>query len=144
MFFFIFLRGGGATYTLYSDQEMNRIPEYYHTTATEAPSIWYNGGLIGWSGGTAESPNHTFYAPQPRTYTDDVIKENHDRTYIQVATDAYKNTAAAQGAADKAQTTADKALKSTKENAAQMAQMVTDFNGDIKNLQDQIDGNITT
>ena len=43
-----------------------------------------------------------------------------------------------------AQTAADEALKGTKENAAQMAQMVTDFNGDIKNLQDQIDGNITT
>lgn len=45
---------------------------------------------------------------------------------------------------DNAQTTADKALKSTKENAAQMAQMVTDFNVDIENLQNQIDGNITT
>lgn len=49
-----------------------------------------------------------------------------------------------QTAANKAQTTADEALKGSKENAAQMAQMVTDFNGDIKNLQDQIDGNITT
>ena len=119
MFFFIFLRGGGATYTLYSDQEMNRIPEYYHTTVTEAPSIWYNGGLIGWSGGTAESPNYTFYAPQPRTYTDDVIKEIHDKTYIQVATDAYKNADKAQGAADNAQSSADKAQNTA--NKAQTA-----------------------
>lgn len=52
------------------------------------------------------------------------------------------NTAKANAAA--AQTAAGEALKGTKENAAQMAQMVTDFNGDIKNLQDQIDGNITT
>ena len=117
MFFFIFLRGGGATYTLYSDQEMNRIPEYYHNTATEAPSIWYNGDLIGWSGSTAESPNYKFYAPQPRTYTDDVIKEIHDRTYIQVATDAYKNADTAQNTANKAQSSADKAQNTATEAA---------------------------
>lgn len=50
----------------------------------------------------------------------------------------------AQKTADQAQIVADSALKGTKENAAQMAQMVLDFNGDIKNLQDQIDGNIAT
>ena len=50
----------------------------------------------------------------------------------------------AQKTADKAQIVADSALKGTKENAAQMAQMVIDFNGDIENLQDQIDGNIAT
>ena len=50
----------------------------------------------------------------------------------------------AQKTADKAQIVADSALKGTKENAAQMAQMVLDFNGDIENLQDQIDGNIAT
>lgn len=50
----------------------------------------------------------------------------------------------AQKTADQAQVVADSALKGTKENATQMAQMVLDFNGDIKNLQDQIDGNITT
>lgn len=50
----------------------------------------------------------------------------------------------AQKAADKAQITANSALKGTKENAAQMAQMVIDFNEDIESLQDQIDGNITT
>lgn len=50
----------------------------------------------------------------------------------------------AQKTADQAQIVADSALKSTKENAAQMAQMVLDFNGDIENLQDQIDGNIAT
>ena len=112
MFFFIFLRGGGATYTLYSDQEMNRIPEYYHTTVTEAPSIWYNGGLIGWSGGTEENPNYTFYAPQPRTYTADVIKEIHDRTYIKVATDAYDKAGDAMNTANQAQGTADSAQTS--------------------------------
>lgn len=64
---------------------------------------------------------------------------------------AKTNAATAQSTADTAkanaaaaQTAAGEALKGTKENAAQMAQMVTDFNGDIKNLQDQIDGNITT
>lgn len=50
----------------------------------------------------------------------------------------------AQKTADQAQIVADSALKGTKENATQMAQMVIDFNGDIENLQDQIDGNIAT
>lgn len=50
----------------------------------------------------------------------------------------------AQKAADKAQITANSALKGTKDNAAQMAQMVIAFNEDIESLQDQIDGNITT
>lgn len=50
----------------------------------------------------------------------------------------------AQKTADQAQIVADSALEGTKENAAQMAQMVIDFNGDIENLQDQIDGNIST
>lgn len=50
----------------------------------------------------------------------------------------------AQKVADEAQIAANSALKGTKENAAQMAQMVVDFNGDIENLQDQIDGNIAT
>lgn len=75
--------------------------------------------------------------------TADTAKTNA-ATAQSTANTAKANAAAAHGAADKAQTTADKALKSTEENAAQMAQMVTDFNGDIKNLQDQIDGNITT
>lgn len=123
--FYIFLRGGGATYTMYSDMAMDR-PCYYNPTTTDAPSIWYNGELVGWNSGTAENPQYAFYAPQPRTYTDTVIKEIHDRTYIQVATDAYdkagtaKNTAdkaqssanTAQSTADKAQNTADKAQSS--------------------------------
>ncbi len=50
----------------------------------------------------------------------------------------------AQKVADQAQIAANSALKGTKENAAQMAQMVINFNGDIENLQDQIDGNIAT
>lgn len=50
----------------------------------------------------------------------------------------------AQKTADQAQIAANSALKGTKENAAQMAQMVIDFNGDVENLQDQIDGNIAT
>ena len=50
----------------------------------------------------------------------------------------------AQKSADKAQIVADSALKLTKENADQMAQIVIDFNDDIENLQEQIDGNITT
>lgn len=139
MMFFIFLRGGGAAFTLYSDMAMDGVfPAHFNPTADYGPSIWYNGDVV------ANRPNRLFYAPQPRTYTDDVIKEIHDRTYIQVATDAYKNADTAQNTADKAQSAADEALKGSKENAVQMAQMVTDFNGDIKNLQDQIDGNITT
>ena len=51
---------------------------------------------------------------------------------------------AAQKTADQAQIVANSAMKGAKENAAQMAQMVINFNGDIENLQDQIDGNITT
>lgn len=50
----------------------------------------------------------------------------------------------AQKTADQAQVVANSALKGTKENAAQMAKMVVEFNGDIANLQDQIDGNIST
>lgn len=50
----------------------------------------------------------------------------------------------AQKTADQAQVVADSALKGTRENAAQMAKMMLDFNGDIENLQDQIDGNIAT
>lgn len=50
----------------------------------------------------------------------------------------------AQKVADEAQVAANSALEGTRENAAQMAQMVIDFNGDIESLQDQIDGNITT
>ena len=46
----------------------------------------------------------------------------------------------AQKTADKAQIAANSALKGTRENAAQMAKMVMDFNGDIENLQNQIDG----
>lgn len=60
------------------------------------------------------------------------------------ANKAQSSANTAQNTANKAQTAADEALKGSKENAAQMAQMVTNFNGDIKNLQDQIDGNITT
>lgn len=47
-------------------------------------------------------------------------------------------------AAQAAQATADTALKGTKENVEQMAQVVLDFNSDIEDLQNQIDGNITT
>lgn len=75
--------------------------------------------------------------------TADTAKTNA-ATAQSTADTAKTNAATAQTAANKAQTTADEALKGSKENAAQMAQMVTDFNGDIKNLQDQIDGNITT
>ena len=118
MEFFIFLRGGGATYTLYSDMQMD-VPfaDWLNPQTDIAPSIWYDGGLVGWSGSTAESPNYKFYAPQPRTYTDDVIKEIHDRTYIQVATDAYKNADTAQNTANKAQSSADKAQNTATEAA---------------------------
>lgn len=114
--FYIFLRGGGATYTMYSDMAMDR-PCYYNPTTTDAPSVWTNGELVGWSGGTAENPQYAFYAPQPRTYTDAVIQEIHDRTYIQVATDAYDKAGTAQNTADKAQSSADKAQNTATEAA---------------------------
>lgn len=70
-----------------------------------------------------------------------------DKTAIvakRLANIAGNRAKAAQKVADEAQVAANSALKGTKENAAQMAQMMIDFNGDIESLQDQIDGNITT
>lgn len=52
-------------------------------------------------------------------------------------------TAAAQ-AAEAAQETADGATRQARENAAEMAQIVLDFDADIADLQSQIDGNITS
>lgn len=106
--FAIFLRGGGATYTLYSDMPLSDQFRSNPTTNV-APSIWYERGMFGWIGGTAENPEYPFYTPEPRTYTDAVIKEIHDRTYIKVATDAYDKAGTAQNTADKAQSAADKA-----------------------------------
>lgn len=119
MMFFIFLRGGGAVYNLYSDMQMDNVFPMNPATV-EAPSIWYNGERVGWNRGTAENPQYEFYAPQPRTYTDAVIQEIHDRTYIQVATDAYDKAGTAQNTADKAQSSADKA-QSTATEAAKTA-----------------------
>lgn len=122
MMFFIFLRGGGAKYYLYSDMRMDDVfPSGSNPTTTDGPSIWYNGDLVSWRGGTAENPEYSFYAPEPRTYTDVVIKEIHDRTYIQVATDAYKNADTAQNTANKAQSSAN-----TAQNTADKAQNTAD------------------
>lgn len=110
MMFFIFLRGGGAVYNLYSDLRMDMAFPINPTT-TEAPSIWYQKSLIGWKGTSADNPEYTFYSPEPRHRTDDVIKEIHDKTYIRVATDAYENADKAQSSADKAQNTATEAAK---------------------------------
>lgn len=127
MMFFIFLRGGGAVYHMYSNMAMDWAFALNPTT-TEAPSIWYQKALIGWSGGTADNPKYTFYSPEPRHRTDDVIKEIHDRTYIQVATDAYDKAGTAQNTADKAQGTADKAQSSanTAQSTADKAQNTAD------------------
>lgn len=114
--FAIFLRGGGAKYTLYSDMPLSD-PFRTNPTTMEAPSIWYERGRFGWSDGTAENPEYQFYTPDPRTYTDAVIKEIHDKTYIQVATDAYENADKAQDTADKAQSSADKAQNTATEAA---------------------------
>lgn len=112
MMFFIFLRGGGAKYYLYSDMRMDGVfPSHFNPTTTDGPSIWYNGNMVAWRGGTAENPERTFYAPHPRQRTEAVIKEIHDKTYIQVATDAYDKAGTAQNTADKAQNTATEAAK---------------------------------
>lgn len=116
LMFFIFLRGGGAKYYLYSDMRMDGV-FWSNPKTTEAPSIWYNGEMVGWKGGTAENPDRPFYAPHPRQRTDTVIKEIHDRTYIQVATDAYDKAGTAQNTADKAQSSADKAQNTATEAA---------------------------
>lgn len=114
--FAIFLRGGGAQYTLYSDMPLSN-PFRTNPTTNVAPSIWYERGMFGWHGGTAENPEHIFYTPEPRTYTDAVIQEIHDRTYIKVATDAYDKAGTAQNTADKAQSSADKAQNTATEAA---------------------------
>lgn len=113
MMFFIFLRGGGAAYHLYSDMAMDDVfPSHFYPVATDGPSIWYNGDMV-----ASWHNNRPFYAPQPRTYTDAVIKEIHDKTYIQVATDAYDKAGTAQNTADKAQSSADKAQNTATEAA---------------------------
>lgn len=129
MMFFIFLRGGGAAYQLYSDMAMDGVfPSHFHPVSADGPSIWYNGDMVAWIGGTTENPERTFYAPHPRQRTEAVIKEIHDRTYIQVATDAYDKAGTAQNTADKAQGAADKAQSSanTAQNTADKAQSSAD------------------
>lgn len=122
LMFFIFLRGGGAKYYLYSDMRMDGVfPSHFNPTTTDGPSIWYNGNIVAWGGGTAENPERTFYAPHPRQRTEAVIKEIHDRTYVQVATDAYDKAGTAQNTADKAQSSAD-----TAQNTADKAQSSAD------------------
>ena len=49
-----------------------------------------------------------------------------------------------QAGIDDAQAAAEEAQRIANQNASDMAQMVTDFNADITNLQTQIDGSITT
>lgn len=127
MMFFIFLRGGGAVYNLYSDMQMDNVFPMNPATV-EAPSIWYNGEMVGWKGGTADNPEYSFYSPEPRHRTDDVIKEVHDRTYIQVATDAYDKAGTAQNTADKAQSSANTAQSTADkaQNTADKAQSSAD------------------
>lgn len=151
MMFFIFLRGGGAAYTLCSDMPMDGVfPPNFNPTADYGPSIWYNGDLVArWNG-----DSRPFYAPQPRTYTEDVIKEIHDRTYIQVATDAYKNANTAQNTATEAAKTADNyisadstrvmisenkgATKETPSNATKNNVLITKNDVQIRNGQEVV------
>lgn len=117
---------------------------------TKVPTEWthYSGFYDGtdYSGKNVQTkfPPGTAYAKVGFLWNYDELDDQCWVTNISLKTDYDNAIKNAQTAADKAQTAADEALKGTKENAAQMAQMVTDFNGDIKNLQDQIDGNITT
>lgn len=86
MGFVIFLRGGGETgalYHIFSDQQLDR--EYMNGTSVR---ICYDQELIGWSGGTAENPTYTWYAPAPRTLTDAIKAEIASKKYIDVATSA--------------------------------------------------------
>ena len=150
MMFFIFLRGGGAVYDLYSNMRMDMAFAMNPTTAA-APSIWYQKSLIGWKGISADSPEYTFYSPEPRHRTDDVIKEIHDRSYIQVATDAYENADKAQNTATEAAKTADNyistdstgimvsenkgATKETPSNATKNNVLITEKDVQIRNGQ---------
>lgn len=118
----VFLRGGGTTgaiYHIYSDQ-------YLETTwyGGSSPKVWYNGSndLIGNSGET-----YKWYAPEPRTYTQEVIEEVASRKYIEVATDA-KNTA------EKAQEDASGALGLANSNQKQ----ITESMSEITQLSNQI------
>ena len=86
MGFVIFLRGGGETgalYHIFSDQQLDR--EYMNGTSVR---ICYDQELIGWSGGTADDPTYTWYAPAPRTLTDAIKAEIASKKYIDVATSA--------------------------------------------------------
>lgn len=116
MAFTVFLRGGGAKYYMYSDMRMDAVFPYNPATS-EAPSIWYQKALIGWSDGTADNPKYTFYSPEPRTYTQAVIEEIKSKKYIELAGDAYENADKAQNTADKAQSSADKAQNTATEAA---------------------------
>lgn len=86
MGFVIFLRGGGETgalYHIFSDQQLDRT--YMNGTSVR---VCYDQELIGWSGGTADDPTYTWYAPAPRTLTDAIKKEIASKKYIDVATAA--------------------------------------------------------
>ena len=145
MMFFIFLRGGGAAYHLYSDMAMDGVfPSHFYPVATDGPSIWYNGDMV-----ASWYNNRPFYAPQPRTYTDAVIKEIHDKTYIKVATDAYDKAGTAQNTATEAAKTADNyistdstgimvsenkgATKETPSNATKNNVLITEKDVQIRN-----------
>lgn len=117
---------------------------------TKVPTEWthYSGFYEGtdYSGKNVQTkfPPGTAYAKVGFLWNYNKLDDQCWVTNISLKTDYDNAIKNAQTAADNAQTAADEALKGTKENAAQMAQMVTNLNGDIKNLQDQIDGNITT
>lgn len=86
MGFVIFLRGGGETgalYHIFSDQQLDRT--YMNGTSVR---VCYEQELIGWSGGTEDDPTYTWYAPAPRTLTDEIKAEIASKKYIDVATSA--------------------------------------------------------
>lgn len=107
-------------------------------------SGFYDGTDYSGKNVSTKFPPGTAYAKVGFLWNYDELNDQCWVTNISLKTDYDNAIKNAQTAANKAQGTADEALKGSKENATQMAQMLVDFNGDIKNLQDQIDGNITT
>lgn len=133
MGFVVFLRGGGetgATYTLYSDQILDR--EYMNGTSVR---VCYNQERIGWSGGTSDSPTYSWNAPAPRTYTGEVEKEILSKKYIEVANTANEVAADAQESASNNADRINKAESVIQQLADSISMLVVDESGESLMVQ---------